>query len=158
MNEENNVTEIESNETDYIAEIENLRANTVDKSMYNKLAVENKRLIEALARGEKITQEQKTSESIDDLRKAVFNNPNITNLEYIEKSLALRDRLIESGARDPFLPIGSHVTVTPEEIAAAENTAAGLKEMVEAAQGDPHSFNLIYQARVKDNPMLKLRR
>ena len=41
---------VETNEKDYLAEIENLKANTVNREQYNKMLEDNKRLIQTVAR------------------------------------------------------------------------------------------------------------
>ena len=46
--EEENVVTVEDNTNDYIAQIKNLKENSVSKDDYNKLKADNKKLIDAL--------------------------------------------------------------------------------------------------------------
>lgn len=144
----------EMNNEQYIAAIEDLKANTVSRDAYNKLRNENKQLLDALVSGKELPQEPQNKPSINDLRKKLFNvDGEMSNLEYVETALSLRNSLIEAGERDPFLPIGDKVTLTAEHIDTAERVAAGLQAMVDFADGDSGIFSAEYQRRVKDAQM-----
>mgnify|MGYP007037134677 CR=1 FL=1 len=141
----------EMNNEQYIAAIEEMKANTVSRDAYNKLRNENKQLLDALVSGKEIPQEPKNAPSITDLRKKLFNvDGDMSNLEYVETALSLRNSLIEAGERDPFLPYGDKVDLTPEQIASAEKVATALQEMVDFAEGDSGVFSAEYQRKVKD--------
>ncbi len=150
MNPENEL-EVENNEKDYIEAINELKANTVSKDQYNKLKAENKQLLDTLVKGGQIENKVAEKPDIEKLRQDLFGNQNLTNLEYCEKALQLRDALIEQGEADPFLPSGSHANVSNEDIAAANNVADQLKEIVDYADGDPEVFTMELQRRMVDN-------
>lgn len=150
MAEQITTTVEEMNNEQYIAAIEEMKANTVSRDAYNKLRNENKQLLDALVSGKEIPQEPVAKPSVSDLRKKLFGGEDMSNLEYVETALSLRDSLIEAGERDPFLPYGDKVDITPEQIDAANKVAAGLKEMVDFAEGDSGVFSAEYQRRVKD--------
>lgn len=150
-NETPNPTTVEEmNNEQYIAAIEELRASTVSRDAYNKLRNENKQLLDALVSGKEIPQEPTKAPSVDELRKKLFGGEDISNLEYVETALSLRNSLIEAGERDPFLPYGDKVDITSEQIDTANKVAAGLQEMVDFAEGDSGVFSAEYQRRVKD--------
>ena len=68
---------------DYIEAIKSLKQNTVDKTAYDALRSENKKLLESLVNGEEIQPQNKVlSESIDELRHDILSNDSLTNLEY----------------------------------------------------------------------------
>lgn len=138
--------------TDYVAAIQELQNNTVSKEQYQKLKTENKRLLDALVSGQTVdvpTKEEKVS--VDDLRKKLFTRDSeLSNLEYVETSLKLRDALIEAGERDPFLPYGEKVQETAEQHDKANRVAEILKECVEFADGDSGIFTAELQRRTKD--------
>ena len=140
----------EMNNEQYIAAIEELKANTVSRDAYNKLRNENKQLLDALVSGKEIPQEPTKAPTPTELRQKLFGGEDLSNLEYVETALALRNSLIEAGERDPFLPFGEKVDLTSEQIEMAEKVAAGLQEMVEFAEGDSGIFSAEYQRRVKD--------
>lgn len=151
MSNENITTTVEEmNNEQYIAAIEEMKANTVSRDAYNKLRNENKQLLDALVSGKEIPQEPENKPTVDELRKKLFGGQDMSNLEYVETALSLRDSLIEAGERDPFLPYGDKVDITSEQIETAEKVAAGLKEMVDFAEGDSGVFSAEYQRRVKD--------
>ena len=60
--ENENKNEIETNEKDYLAEIENLKANTVPKEAYDRMKAENAKLIKTIATNQKIEVESKKPE------------------------------------------------------------------------------------------------
>lgn len=140
----------EMNNEQYIAALEEMKANTVSRDAYNKLRNENKQLLDALVSGKEIPQEETKKPTADELRKKLFGGEDMSNLEYVETALSLRDALIESGERDPFLPYGDKVDITNEQIETAEKVATGLREMVDFAEGDSGVFTAEYMRKVKD--------
>lgn len=140
----------EMNNEQYIAAIEEMKANTVSRDAYNKLRNENKQLLDALVSGKEIPQEPVKAPTPAELRKKLFGGEDMSNLEYVETALSLRNSLIEAGERDPFLPYGDKVDITPEQIDIANKVAAGLQEMVDFAEGDSGVFSAEYQRKVKD--------
>ena len=153
MAETETTTVEEMNNEQYIAAIEELKASTVSRDAYNKLRTENKQLLDALVSGQQLPQTQTEEKpSIEDLRKKLFatDGNDLSNLEYVETALSLRNSLIEAGERDPFLPYGDKVDITSEQIDAANKVANALQEMVDFAEGDSGVFTAEYQRRVKD--------
>ena len=141
----------EMNNEQYIAAIEEMKANTVSRDAYNKLRAENKQLLDALVSGKELPKEDPKKPTIEELRKDLFSEDSeLSNLGFVEKALALRNSLIEAGERDPFLPYGDKVDITSEQIETAEKVAAGLQEMIDFAEGDSGVFTAEYQRRVKD--------
>lgn len=141
---------------DYIEAIKNLKQTTVDKSAYDSLRAENKKLLESLINGEEIQPQNKVlSESIDELRHDILQNDSLTNLEYWDKVLKLRSALLKRGDEDPFVPQGSKVNATQADYATAEKVATIMQEMVDNAEEDPNVFLNEYQRRVKDTSIKK---
>lgn len=150
----------EMNNEAYIQAINELKANTISLDKYNKLRAENKKLLDSLVSGNQIelpTKEEKPD--IQALRAKLRNtDTDLNNLEFIETGLKLRNALIESGERDPFLPIGDKTPVTSEIIEKAERVAEGLQAMVDFAEGDSGIFSAEYQRRVQDTGIPARRR
>ena len=138
----------------YITAINDLKATTVSRDAYNKLKQENKQLLDSLVSGtmpEGMAQKAERP-SIDEMRKKLFSgSEDISNLEYVKLNLALRDALIESGAEDPFLPVGEKVRITQEQIDTANRVATVLQECVDFADGDSGIFTAELQRRTVDN-------
>lgn len=149
-NETNTTTVEEMNNEQYIAAIEELKANTVSRDSYNKLRNENKQLLDALVSGKELPTPEVKKATPDELRAKLFGEKELNNLEYVETALQLREALLERGERDPFLPYGDKVDITTEHLDTADRVAAGLREMVDFAEGDSGIFTAEYQRRVKD--------
>ena len=158
MNEnEKNLTTEETEENDYIQAINELKANTVDKSQYEKLKAENKKLLDSLVSGQTPEIAKPVEKpDINELRKKIFNlDNNPSNIEYIKTLLELRNALIENGERDPALPIGGKVEITTDTIQKTENTANGLQYCVDYAEGDSGIFTAQLQRIMRDNGPIK---
>ena len=146
--------QVEDTSVDYISAINELKANSVDRSKYESLRAENKRLLESIVNGQTIElgQVQQPKKDIDELRKAVFKDES-TNLEYWTNVLDLRDALIEKGERDPFLPYGQKILPTNEDIECANRVAKVVRECIDYAEGDTEAFTNELQRRTVDTPM-----
>lgn len=156
INDQTADTQSTTTAEDYIEAIKNLKQTTVDKSAYDSLRAENKKLLESLINGEEIQPQNKVlSESIDELRHDILHNEGLTNLAYWDKVLKLRSALLKRGDEDPFVPQGSKVNATQADYATAEKVATIMQEMVDNAEGDPNVFLNEYQRRVKDTSMKK---
>ena len=151
ISEETNVP-LNGNETDYITEIQKLKANTVSIEDYNRLKADNKKLIHALASGEGVvTAAPEPEKNINELRNKLLKNGNsLNNLEYVQTAVELRDALIAKGQRDPFLPYGEGVLPTAEDVECANRVASVFKECIEYADGDPDIFTSELQRRTVD--------
>ena len=153
--EENVNVVLEDNTNDYIDQIKKLKENSVSKDDYDKLRLDNKRLIDALANGTqlegKVEPKIDAVENINNLRKKLFGKGNnLSNLEYCKTAVELRDALIENGNRDPFLPFGHNVVTTESDNESAERVASVLKECIEYADGDSDIFTNELQRRSVD--------
>ena len=154
--EETSVTgTVEDNTQDYLAAIKELKEKSVDRSEYDKLRAENKKLIDAVVNGQPGQEEQvsvkHSKEQIDELRNDLFNSPReLNNLEYITKAMELREALIENGEPDPFLPVGKQISPTRDDIEGAEKVAQVYRECIEYAEGDSEVFTNELMRRTRD--------
>ena len=146
---------VEDNTQDYLAAIKELKENSVNRSEYDKLRAENKRRIDAVVNGQPGQEEQvvvkHSKEQIDDLRNDLFNSPReLNNLEFITKTMELREALMENGEPDPFLPVGKQISPTRDDIEGAEKVAQVYKECIEYAEGDSEVFTNELMRRTRD--------
>ena len=146
---------VEDNTQDYLAAIKELKEKSVDRSEYDKLRAENKKLIDAVVNGQPGQEEPVVSkhskEKIDELRNDLFNSPKeLNNLEYITKAMELREALMENGEPDPFLPVGKQISPTRDDIEGAEKVAQVYKECIEYADGDSEVFTNELMRRTRD--------
>ena len=146
---------VEDNTQDYLAAIKELKENSVNRSEYEKLRAENKKLIDAVVNGQSGQEEpvftKHSKEQIDDLRNELFNSPKeLNNLEYITKAMELRAALMENGEPDPFLPVGKQISPTRDDLEGAEKVAQVYKECIEYAEGDSEVFTNELMRRTTD--------
>ena len=146
---------VEDNTQDYLAAIKELKQNSVDRSEYDKLRAENKKLIDAVVNGQSGQEEpvftKHSKEQIDDLRNELFNSPrDLNNLEYITKVMELREALMENGKPDPFLPVGKQISPTRDDLEGAEKVAQVYKECIDYAEGDSEVFTNELMRRTRD--------
>lgn len=148
--------EMSEADTDYVAAIKQLQDNTVSKDQYNKLRNENKKLLDALVRGETIESTTiKPKVDVDVLRYELFGDPDraYSSCEYVERALQLRDALLENGEPDPFLPISSREAPTAEDLQRAELSAQVYRECLDYANGDAELFSNELMRRTIDTGM-----
>ena len=139
---------------DIIAE---MKANTVPKAKHEALQSDYNKLLKALANGEDVTVTQEAPVDINALRKELYvdENPNMTDLEMITKTLKLRQALIDNGEPDPFVPTGTRVPVEDSDYAAAQRVADVLQQCVDYADGDNSIFVNELQRRTMDIAPIK---
>lgn len=137
---------------DYIAAIQELRTNSVPKEQFEKLKEDNAKLLKSLINGETIDSDDlPASPDVQELRNKLFaGEVSMSNLEYCQTALRLRDTLIEQGERDPFLPFGHHISPDRNDVEAAERVATVMKECIDAADGDSDVFTALLQRQMSD--------
>ena len=137
----------------YIAAINELKANTVSKDAFLKLKQENKQLLDSLVTGQGIEQKVETpKKSIDELKKHL-QEEGLSNLEYVSTSLELRNRVLAEEGIDMYCPNGAKYVSTYDDQMAAQRVADQFQEMVDLADGDSNVFDNEFQRRVKDIPL-----
>lgn len=137
----------------YIDEIQNLRENTVSKDQYEKKCEENRKLIQSLANGTPLpgVEQEPKKPSIDELRKKLANGDQLSNLEYVQTVLDLRNSLIEKGEQDPFVPQGANVKPEATDWATAQRVADAFQSCIDYADGDSEIFTTELMRITKDS-------
>lgn len=149
---QNNVTgvEVEDNTQDYLAAINELKQNSVNREEYDKLKAENKKLIQAVVNGQTVEAEQEPKmREVAEIRDDLFNHEH-NNLDYVKLALELRSTLISKGEADPFIPVGKQISPTREDVEAAERVAQVYQECVDYAEGDSALFTQELMRRTRD--------
>lgn len=128
--------------SNYIEALKEMREKSVPRAEYEKLEKENKQLLQSLVNGEPGPTEQQQAEpvNIDELRKDLFTKP-MTNMEYIQKALELRNQLIETQGIDIFVGSGKNFVPTNEDYETAQKVADAFQSCIEIADGNPEVFN-----------------
>lgn len=149
-NDKNLINDVDQN---YIETIKKLKESTVDRADYDKLKAQNKQLLDSVINGTSNDGAEASKKAVkrtpDEIRKDLFGKEH-NNLDFISKSLELREALMERGEPDPFLPVGNQITPTNEDVQAAQRVADIFKECVEYAAGDSAIFTNELQRRTID--------
>lgn len=153
-NEEKITEQAEKNYIDTIAE---LKRNSVDKSEYEKLLEENKQLLKNFTEfkpQEEEVQPQKTYD-LDGLRKKLFGDKDLSNLEYIKTALELREGIIATQGieADPFVGKGHDLVPTEQDYNTAQKVANVFQHCVDVAVangGDSEIFTNELQRLTND--------
>lgn len=134
----------------YIDAIKSIKENSVSTEVYNQMKKERDELLNSIVTGTASFKpdEEPAEEPVDiaSLREDIFNGDN-TNLQYVEKTLKLRNELIKRGERDPFLPWGKNINPTTDDMDKADKVAAILQDCVDIADGDSQIFTRELQRR-----------
>ena len=132
---------VEENTNNYIEAIKEIKTNSVPKADYDKVVAENKQLLDSLVNGEPGPKEEvKEDINVDELKKDLLEKP-MTNMEYIEKALKLRNELIEKEGIDIFVGSGKKYVPTNEDYETAQKVADVFQSCLDVAQGNPEVFN-----------------
>lgn len=142
-------TQVDDMTPDYLAAINELKQNSVDRSKYEELRAENKKLLDSIVNGTEVAMPAEEKKSVEELR-ANYLKEDQSNLEYISNALKLREALMAEGKPDPFLPIGEQILPTDEDVAKAQHVAEVLQECVDYAEGDSNVFTNELQRRLVD--------
>lgn len=145
-NEKDKTTEQGNDETQkYIDAINEMKANSVPRSDYDKIRDENKKLLEAMVNGktsESSSTEDTTKPTIQELRDKAYGKDaeKLTDLEYVTTVLDLRDALLEEEGIDHMIPQGKKYSPDYNDQFCAQKVYEGLRHCVEVADGDNDVF------------------
>ena len=146
-------TPIESGmDQDYLAQIQELRKNTVSREQYEKMRDENKKLLEAIVNGSQVgTQEEErpAMRPLEEICKDLLDGNN-SNLDYWKYSIEWRDACRATCGFDPWAVNGIKIEAEPEDPEIIERVYEGFKEMIEFADGDSAKFDREYDRHVRD--------
>lgn len=150
--------EMSNDSVDYIKAINEVKQNSVSREQYEKLKTERDELLDTLINGGQVTNVMEApTKSIQEMREELFSkeaaDKGMTNLEFVERSLELRDAIIEAGGTDPFLPVGKGIELTRDDYEAAEFTAEQFRECIDIAHGNSEVFTNELMRRTVDNSL-----
>ena len=141
-------------ENNYIKTINEMKKNSVSKDLYAKLQEENKQLLDTIVNGNYHTDEEEQAikeepVDLDAIRKEMFSG-NCSNLKYAEDALKLREEILKKSNVDIFLPHGSHIQPTKEDVESVRNVVSCLQHCIDEADGDSSIFTLELQKYLQD--------
>lgn len=126
----------------YLEAIKNLKANSVPKSEYEKLAAENKKLLNDYINNNPAEVEQEVIDKpvdVAEITKNIFSGE-MNNLEYVSNALKLREETLKKTGIDIF--VGNNATTPPtaQDCETGRRVAAAFQHCVDYAQGDSQAF------------------
>lgn len=137
-----------------------LKKNSVSRDEYEKVVKEKDDIIKSVINGEGEGigpgPQPKPKADIKALREDLYGPKcsELSNLEFCQKTLELRDAVIEQEGYDPFLPYGSKIKPSAEDVKAANNLATVMRECIKEAEGNSEVFTAILQSRTNnDSPV-----
>ena len=139
-------------------EVLDIKTNFVPKKDYEALEGNYRKLAESILNGGELPANPNGEEAPDmaQLRKELYDpNNSLSNLDYVKKTLQLREAYIQETGKDPFLPTGINgdpFKNDQEKLAAeqsAQKVAKVLQEAVDEANGDPETFDIILSKLIK---------
>lgn len=145
-----NPTEETNENQKYLDAIAELKKNSVSRAEYDKIRDENTMLLNSIVSGkttETASAEEANKPTIEEMRGKIFNSDSLSNLDYWQNVLDLRDALIERGDNDPFLPYGQKIAPSEEDVNKANEVATVVRECIEYAEGDTQLFTNELQRR-----------
>lgn len=142
--------------------LKELKENSVSKEDYEKLKRENKELVAQIINGDGAGNGQTNSpEDLDGdikaLREKLYGPKcsELSNLEFCESTLKLREAIIKRDGIDPFVPRGANIKPTDYDAQRAQAVADVMTECIKEANGDSGVFTALLQAKTNnDSPAL----
>jgi hypothetical protein len=154
-----NLTNVSSEDVvegqDYIDTINELKATTVSKTQYDKLKSENKKLLDALVKGESVeVQSTKPPVDLDKLRIDLWGDPDTqhTACDFFEKLLSVREECMARGETDPAVAATERNIPTANDYEEMERTCAVVRECLDYANGDSELFTNELMRHMVDTP------
>ena len=144
----------------YIDAIRDLKANTVSKERYDKLMEENKNLLNSLVNGESVATATPAQQELPPIQDLVdeMRGKHLSDIEFVEKALEFRDRVLEETGEDCFVSKGHNITPSQESYIAAQRTADIYRECLDYANGDNKVFiNELMRRMPNDGPVAQSR-
>jgi len=128
----------------------------VTREEYDRLARENSILVKAAAQQPAMGGARPARPSREELIKKVTSGKQLSNLEYAEAYLAIREDMLENGEEDPMY--GTRITsVNAEDERVArdsiERVVKVLQHCVEVADGDSSVFDTEFQKNIVNDPV-----
>lgn len=138
-------------------ELYNFQENFVPKAKYDEAVKRGDNYLQAIIKHSEADVLKKEGVVTQDVnvqdlaRKTFIEDNQMTDLEYCQNVLTIRNAQIAAGAPDPFLP------ADPEDrdYQIAENVADVLDQCIKEAKGNNASFIALFNARLKDTPLPK---
>jgi len=138
---------------DLVDDITAWKANTVSREDFERVQSERDKFARALMRGEQLEVEAPEKPDVNQLRIDLYTEDvqKYTDVEIAEKTLQLRQAILDEGGVDPFVPIGKQTAPEESDFATAQRVADVLKECIDISDGNNAIFLAQLQSRMIDS-------
>lgn len=123
------------------------------KDELDALKQKNSELISYILDGKELSENlnaETESPSISELRKQLYHSDKpLRNLDVVDKTLKLREKVMAEGQPDPFLPQGHKVVIQQADVEAANRVAESFSAAVKEANGDPDAFDNLLSKMIR---------
>lgn len=151
---------LDGKDTDTVALLKALKEakeNSVPKADYEALKAEKDKIVSEIINGDGGSGNGQTpppeQPDIAKLREELYGPKcsDLSNLDYWKKTLELRKAVRDKGEPDPFLPIGTKISPTSDDIAKAEKVAEVVQECIDQCDGNSEVFTALLQSRTNND-------
>lgn len=142
-------------EENIVQALADLKRNSVSKEEYDRVLKLNKDLVDQMVNGQEVETNVETNTNYDDIikesqTKLFSGDADLSNLEFCETTLKLRDAVLAKTGEDIFVGRGHKISPDASDYEKAENVATVIRECIEYANGDSEIFTMELQRRTND--------
>lgn len=142
-------------EENIVQALADLKRNSVSKEEYDRVLKLNKDLVDQMVNGQEVETNVETNTNYDEIIKEAQNklfsgDADLSNLEFCETALQLRDAVLAKTGEDIFVGRGHKISPDESDYDKAENVATVMRECIEYAQGDSSIFTMELQRRTTE--------
>lgn len=142
-------------EENIVQALADLKRNSVSKEEYERVLKLNKELVDQMVNEQNVEPSVETNTNYDEIikeaqTKLFSGDADLSNLEFCETALKLRDAVLAKTGEDIFVGRGHKITPDESDYEKAENVATVMRECIEYAQGDSSIFTMELQRRTNE--------
>lgn len=142
-------------EENIVQALADLKRNSVPKEEYDRVLKLNKDLVDQMVNGQDAETNVETNTNYDEIikeaqTKLFSGDADLSNLEFCETALQLRDAVLAKNGEDIFVGRGHKISPDESDYEKAENVATVIRECIEYAKGDSEIFTMELQRRTND--------
>ena len=138
-----NINQEQGMEQDYLAQIQELKKNSVSRAQYNKQLEENRKLLNAIVSGDQIEKKEETKQmrTPDEVyNDFIVSDKPRSNVERAKLWIEYRESCKAAGEPDPYASNGTKIKPSAAEIASIDRAQAALEHCIEYSGGNDDIF------------------
>lgn len=144
----------------YIDKINELKSNSVDKSKFDELKDENKRLLDAMMNQQEAPKKSTdTTDYLSEAKKLAAklhdDDVELNNLEFCRTAVDFRQAMIKSDLGDPFVKISDDANENENSKLWADRVEDVIRQCIDNCDGSSRVFTSLLSERTNDLPGLR---